>query len=77
MLSTIMMGFIYSLLVLFNVVSPFLIQIILHFSVVSFGYVALLMGGMWFFGSLLNKLLINTSRNKKIKYAEYYADLIM
>ena len=69
MLCTFMVGFIYSILVLYNVVSPFLIQNVLHFSVISFGYVAFLMGIMWFLGSLLNKFLHNISRVKKAKYA--------
>ena len=68
MLCTFMLGLIYSILVFFNVVSPFLIQNVLHFSVISFGYMALFMGFMWFLGSLLNKFLHDISRIKKAKY---------
>lgn len=49
----------YAILVVFNVVAPFLIQVDLHYSVVSYGHLALLLGFGYFAGSLSNRYAIN------------------
>ncbi|HAG62080.1 MAG TPA: hypothetical protein DCL40_04160 [Coxiellaceae bacterium] len=49
---------IYSLMALFNVMGPFIIQDSLHYSAIEFGHVAFLLGATWFVGSLLNRLFL-------------------
>lgn len=53
------MGVAYSLIAIFNVVSPFFIQGILHFTPIQYGHVALVMGFAFLFGGLLNAYLIH------------------
>lgn len=52
------LAFNYSVLVLFNVIGPFLIQNVLHYSVVSYGHMALFLGLGYFFSTLLNRFLV-------------------
>lgn len=52
-------GLLYSMIILFSVVSPFLIQTVLHYSAVEFGQIALLMGLAWFIGTMTNRLMID------------------
>ena len=61
-------GLLYSIIILFAVVAPFLIQNILHFSAVQFGHMALLIGVAWFFGSLTNRFTIHIPLAQKIKF---------
>ena len=56
----------YSLLPIFNVIGPFLIQKALHFSVLAFGRLAILLGIAFFIGNLLNRPLLNYFTNKQI-----------
>ncbi len=60
-------GSIYSLLILFNVVAPFLIEEVMHYSVVAYGYVALVMGLAWFLGTSTGRMLQNVEKRKRIK----------
>lgn len=53
------LAFLYSLLVIFNVVGPFLIQVVLKYSVVAYGHIALLLGVGYLLGSVLNRFLIH------------------
>lgn len=55
----IILTFLYSILVIFNVTGPFLIQVVLKYSVVAFGHMALLLGVGYFLGSVLNRFLIH------------------
>ena len=57
----------YSLLILFAVTSPFIIQNALHFSVTQFGYIALLIGIAWFLGAMTNRIYIHIDLRKKEK----------
>ena len=54
-----LLSLIYSVLILFNLIGPFLIQNVLHFSVVAYGKVALFLGGGYLLGNLFNRLLIH------------------
>jgi DHA1 family bicyclomycin/chloramphenicol resistance-like MFS transporter len=56
---SIMLAFGYAILVLFNVIGPFLIQNVLRYSVVAYGNMALFLGLGYFVGNLLNRFLIN------------------
>lgn len=53
-------GLLYSIIILFSIVGPFLIQNVLHYSAVQFGHVALLMGLSWFMGAMTNRFLLDT-----------------
>jgi len=52
------LAIVYSYLILFNVVGPFLIQVVLHQSPIVFGRVALCLGIAWFLGTLANRFLM-------------------
>ncbi|AJA46987.1 drug resistance transporter, Bcr/CflA subfamily [Clostridium pasteurianum DSM 525 = ATCC 6013] len=49
----------YGIIVLFNVVGPYLIETVLNFSVVQYGNIALILGFAYFFGAVLNRFAIN------------------
>ncbi|MCP3941758.1 MAG: multidrug effflux MFS transporter [Desulfobacteraceae bacterium] len=53
------MGLTYGMLVIFNVIGPFLIQTVLHFSPIQFGHLALLLGTALFVGSSLNRFMLS------------------
>ncbi len=48
----------YAILVVFNILGPFLMQVTLKYSVVAYGQMALLLGFGYFLGGLCNRLLI-------------------
>lgn len=48
----------YAALVIFNVVGPFLIQVVLKYSVIEYGHIALLLGFGYFMGNVLSSHLI-------------------
>gem|GEM_PF-3607673 len=50
-------GLVYSSIVVFNTMAPFLIQEALHFSAITYGKMALLMGFAFFLGNTANRLL--------------------
>lgn len=54
-----MLAFAYSVLVLFNVIGPFLIQGVLKYSVIVYGQLALLLGFGYFFGTFSNRFLMH------------------
>lgn len=61
------LGVLWSVVILFSIVGPFLIQDILHYSAIEFGHMALLMGLAWFLGNITSRMMINVSFEKKIK----------
>ena len=62
------LGFLYGMLLLFGVVAPFLIQGQLHYSSITFGHMALLVGVLWLLGSITNRFLVDINLEQKIKY---------
>jgi Bcr/CflA subfamily drug resistance transporter len=58
-LSSLLLALIYSIFILFNIVGPFLIQNQLHYSVIVYGHIALVLGFGYFIGNLLNRVVIN------------------
>jgi len=60
-------GLLYSLILLFAVLGPFLIQTGLHYSAVQFGHIALLVGLAWFIGAMTSRLLVNIALDIKSK----------
>jgi MFS transporter, DHA1 family, multidrug resistance protein len=75
--SSLIAALIYSILVIFNIVGPFLIQDILHYSVISYGYLALLLGVGYFLGSLVNRFLIHHFHASSIVFFSILASLIV
>lgn len=57
----------YSLIILFSVIGPFLLQDTLHVSAVGYGHVSLMLGFAWFAGNMTNRLLLDYDVNRKIK----------
>lgn len=58
-------GLIYSMMISFGIIGPFLVEVKLKFSVLVFGRCALLMGVAWVLGSLCNRLLIHVDLKMK------------
>lgn len=55
---TVIVAVAYGSTVIFNIVGPFLIQVVLKYSVISYGHIALGLGLGYFSGNSLNRLLI-------------------
>jgi MFS transporter, DHA1 family, multidrug resistance protein len=62
------LGTLWSVVILFSIVGPFLIQNILHYSSVKFGQMALLMGLAWFLGNITNRMIINIDFSRKVRF---------
>lgn len=62
------LGVLWSVVILFSIVGPFLIQNVLHYSAIEFGHMALLMGAAWFFGNITSRMMINVDFEKKIRF---------
>lgn len=58
-------GLLYSVIILFSIVGPFLIQQVLHYSPIQFGRISLLMGLAWFLGTMGNRFLLDVPIVKK------------
>lgn len=56
---SLMLALTYAALVIFSVVGPFLIQVVLKYSVIEYGHIALLLGVAYFFGNTLSSRLIH------------------
>jgi DHA1 family bicyclomycin/chloramphenicol resistance-like MFS transporter len=73
-------GLLYSITILFAVVGSFLIQTELHYSVVQFGQITLLVGLSWFIGTITNRFTMNIDFQLKTKFCFWMmllASLIM
>ncbi len=68
LLGLIFMGLLYSCLILFAIVGPFIIQVVMGYTPVQFGYVALLMGLAWFLGNTTSRFILHISIKKKTTY---------
>ncbi|EKD72837.1 MAG: hypothetical protein ACD_45C00574G0001 [uncultured bacterium] len=66
-ISILINSMLYSLIILFAIVGPFLIQTILHYSAVEFGHIALFTGLAWFCGTMTNRFFAHVSLGKKTK----------
>lgn len=58
----------YSLIIVFSVTAPFLVQNVLHYSAVQFGHMALFIGLAWFLGSFTNTLTMGIDPIIKNKF---------
>lgn len=61
-------GILYSLILVFSVIGPFLVQNVLHFTPIAYGKISLLMGFAWFMGVMTNHFLIDISLEVKNKF---------
>lgn len=61
-------GLLYSMIMIFAVVAPFLIENQLHYSAEKYGWIALAAGFFWFCGTMMNRLLLNISVNLKVPF---------
>ncbi|MDF2885377.1 MAG: drug resistance transporter, Bcr/CflA subfamily [Clostridiaceae bacterium] len=56
----------YAVIVLFNVVGPFLIEIVLKYSVVQYGNIALVLGFAYFLAAMSNRFVISYFNNNSL-----------
>ncbi|MCP4475198.1 MAG: multidrug effflux MFS transporter [Gammaproteobacteria bacterium] len=61
LLGTLFVGTCFGYIALFNVTGPFLVQITLKRTAITYGHFALLMGFAWFLGNILNRVLFHHS----------------
>ena len=66
LLCSLIASLIYAMLVVFNIVAPFLIQVDLKYSVIAFGHIALLLGLGYFLGNLGNRFIVHYIAPTKI-----------
>lgn len=60
------MAIVYSIITIFSIIGPFLVQEVLHYTAIDYGHIALIMGFGYFFGSLFNRFLINAVHAYKL-----------
>lgn len=56
----------YAVIVLFNVVGPFLVEVVLKYSIVEYGNIALVLGFAYFLGAMLNRFMISYFNNSSL-----------
>ncbi len=71
------LSLLYGVLIIFNIVGPFLIQVLLKYSPVQYGHMALLLGFGYFLGNLLNRFLINHFEPLKIAFLALLMTLLI
>lgn len=64
--ATLLMGIGYSIIIIFNVIAPFLIQKDLGYNAVIYGHLALIIGAAFLAGSFSNRFLINYFQQKTL-----------
>ncbi|OGO90632.1 MAG: hypothetical protein A3F10_06905 [Coxiella sp. RIFCSPHIGHO2_12_FULL_42_15] len=64
--AVIMNGLLYSMVILFSVIVPFLTKSLLHYNAIQFGHLALLIGVAWALGSIVNRFMIHWDSRKKV-----------
>lgn len=77
LIMSIICSLIYAQVVIFNVIGPFLIQTVLHVSVIKYGRLALILGIAYFAGNTTNRLLINYFRPANIVLTAISSALIV
>lgn len=68
MYGSLITALIYAVLVIFNIVGPFLIQNVLHYSVIDYGRIALFLGISYFLGNSCNRLAVQFFQPMKIVF---------
>ena len=77
LLVTIVSALIYTLMVVFNMIGPFIVQKVLNFSAVQYGHMALVLGAAYFLGSTTNRILINYIKPLHLALASTIISLII
>jgi DHA1 family bicyclomycin/chloramphenicol resistance-like MFS transporter len=63
--TVLMNGLLYSIIIVFTIIGPFLIQVDMNYTAIEFGKMALLVGLFWFLGTMTNRFLIAIPNQKK------------
>jgi len=71
------MAILYSLLLVFNTLAPFLVQVDMQYSPIAYGHIALLLGLIYFFGNLVNRFLLHYLSAKKIFTISLYTSFVL
>ncbi|ERJ57640.1 MFS transporter [Sphingobacterium paucimobilis] len=67
-LGILVLGLSYSIVMLFNITGPFIIENTFHFTSVTIGYCTLLLGFSWVIGGLIAKRRMNMAFKKRVAY---------
>ena len=67
--SLFLLGLISSLIILFNIVAPFLVQVQLKLTSISYGNLAFLIGVAWLLGNIASRFFIAKPIRARLKYA--------
>lgn len=68
-LGVLSLGFSYAMVMLFNLLGSFLVQVTLGYTPIEYGHYALVMGFAWMCGGLVNRRLLNLSLMSKMRVA--------
>lgn len=71
------MAIVYSIITIFSIVAPFLIQDVMQYSPIAYGNIALIMGIAYFLGSFFNRFLIDAMSTYKLLLISNTAILIV
>ena len=64
-----LLGLLSSLIILFNIVAPFLVQVQLKLSAINYGNLAFLIGIAWLLGNIVSSFCINMPIRTRVKYS--------
>lgn len=67
----------YSVVVIFNVVGPYLVESVLQYTVIDYGRIALFLGCGHFLGNVVNRFLVSYIEGKKIVLVSLLACLVI
>jgi hypothetical protein len=67
--SIFLLGLLSSLIILFNIVAPFLVQVQLNLSSIDYGNLAFLIGIAWLFGNIVSRFFIAKPVRIRMKYS--------
>lgn len=73
----VLLALIYSALVIFNIIGPFLIQNVLKYSAVAYGHIALIIGLGYFLGNISNRILLRHFKPMQITLSGLITALLM
>jgi MFS family permease len=68
-LGVLSLGFSYAMVMLFNLLGSFLVQVTLGYTPIEYGHYALVMGFAWMCGGLVNRRLLSLSLMSKMRVA--------
>ncbi|WP_343671731.1 MFS transporter [Chitinophaga sp.] len=71
LLGIVILGLSYSVVMVFNIAGPFVIEKSFHFNSVVIGYCTLILGFSWMIGGIVNKRLLHLDFNRKLVIAGF------